>query len=141
MQTKEPPGKAFALISKEYLNFHSRLAYHFAAVESYCSDKVYASNYVSFKFQGGGANLIGRLKRIEILKQILRQLGFRVDVKGDRLDAILRGLKKEEVENLLDQLGRLMAYVRQMDMVVAGEESIEFYIDSFLKEDYSIVHR
>ncbi len=139
VRTKEPPGRAYALISRNYLNFHSRLAYHFAAVESFCSDSA-ASNYVIFKFQGGGANVTGRLRRLTILEKILTHLGFTVSVKADRLNSVIRGTSKEQTKEVLDQLGRLMAYVRQMDMALTSEDLVQKLIDAFLKEDYSIVH-
>ncbi len=141
VRSKEPPGRAYALLSKEYLNFHSRLAYHFAAVESFCSEKTPASNYITFKFQGGGASLDGRLKRINILERILTHLGLKVSIKADRLSAVIRGTSKEQTQEVLDQLGRLMAYVRQMDMAVSSEETIQKFVEAFLKEDYSVVHR
>jgi pyruvate,water dikinase len=141
VRSKDLSGKAFVLISREYLNFHSRLAYHFAVVDSFCSERSAASNYVAFRFQGGGAGLEGRLRRINILQRILQHLGFRVNIKGDRLTAVLRGTSKEETENALDQIGRLMAYVRQMDMAATDEKVVERYAKAFLEEDYSIVER
>ncbi|WP_456433075.1 PEP/pyruvate-binding domain-containing protein [Thermosulfuriphilus sp.] len=141
VKTKDLSGKAYALISREYLNFHSHLAYHFAVVDSFCSEKTLASNYVAFRFQGGGAGLEGRLRRVTILQEILNNLGFRVDTRGDRIMAVFRGGSLEETEEALDQLGRLMAYVRQMDMAATDEEAVKKYVRAFLEEDYSVVQR
>ncbi len=138
VRNKDLSGKAFALISREYLNFHSHLAYHFAVVDSLCSPKSTASNYVALRFQGGGAGIEGRLRRLVIMKQILEHLGFRITIKADRITAVIRGLNKEETEQALNQVGRLLAYVRQMDMAATDEEAIKKYVKAFLEEDYSI---
>ncbi|MBA2849562.1 hypothetical protein G4V39_08630 [Thermosulfuriphilus ammonigenes] len=141
VRTEDMSGKAYALISRDYLNFHSHLAYHFAVVDSFCSQQAVVSNYVAFRFQGGGAGLEGRLRRVTVLKEILSHLGFRVKVKGDRITAVIRGTSLVETEEALDQLGRLMAYVRQMDMAATDEAAVKRYIEAFLKEDYTIVQR
>jgi len=141
VKSKDLSGKAFALISQEYLNFHSRLAYHFAVVDAFCSDRSATGNYIALRFQGGGAGIEGRLRRLVIMQRILQHLGFRVNIKGDRLTAVLRGTSREETEKALDQVGRLLAYVRQMDMAATDEEAINRYVRAFLEEDYSIVQQ
>jgi len=133
-------GKAYVLISREYFNFHCKLAYHFAVVDSYCSEDNMASNYIAFSFQGGAANLEGRLGRLLVIKKILSHFGFKINIKADRLKAILRGTTKKETEQILNQIGRLMAYVRQLDMSVNSDHLVDKYAKAFLEGNYSVVH-
>jgi len=82
-------GKAYVLLSKNYLNFHSRLAYHFSVIDTVCSD-ISDNNYLSFRFGGGGASADGRIQRALLLKEILSALDFRVNVKGDTVTSLFR---------------------------------------------------
>ena len=54
--------KSYALISSEYVNFSSRLAYHFSTVDAYCSE-IKNNNYVTFQFMGGGSSTERRSRR------------------------------------------------------------------------------
>lgn len=132
----EKGGKAYVILSKDYLNIHCRLAYHFTVVDSVCGD-IAANNYVAFKFGGGGAGIDGRMRRALLLKDILEAFDFRVEVKGDLVTAIFRGGTARETERRLDQLGRLMGFTRQLDMSIRDEDKLERYIKAFLEGRYS----
>ena len=47
-------GKSFAIITDNYLNFNSRLGYHFGMADAYISEER-NDNYISFQFKGGAA--------------------------------------------------------------------------------------
>ena len=49
-------GKSFAVITENYLNFNSRLGYHFAILDAYISEEK-NDNYISYQFKGGAAGV------------------------------------------------------------------------------------
>ncbi len=130
-------GKAYVILSKDYLNFHCRLAYHFSVVDAVCGDTP-ANNYVAFRFGGGGAGADGRMRRVLMLKEILEALDFKVEVEGDTVTALFRSGTSHETEVRLAQLGRLMGFTRQLDMTLNNEDTLERYAKAFLEGDYSI---
>jgi pyruvate,water dikinase len=130
-------GKAYVLVSKDYLNFHSRLAYHFSTLDTVCGDILH-SNYLSFRYGGGGAGADGRARRAALLKDILESLDFRVNVKGDIVTGLFRGGTRAQIQQRLDQLGRLMGFTRQLDMSLRNKEDCERYFKAFFDGKYSI---
>ena len=48
-------------------------------------------------------------------------LSFKINVTGDLLEASLTGLDRISMENSLDQVGRLLASSRLLDMGIANE--------------------
>jgi pyruvate,water dikinase len=130
-------GRGYALMGKEYLNFHSQLAYHFTVVDAVCGE-VAENNYLSFRFGGGGAGAAGRSSRVLLMKDILEELDFRVGVKGDTVTALFRGGSRPQIERRLDQLGRLMGFIRQLDMCLQTEEDRARYLQAFLNQQYTV---
>lgn len=133
-------GKAYVLLSKDYLNLHSRLAYHFTVIDTVCSD-ISDNNYLSFRFGGGGADADGRAQRALLLKEILTALDFRVNVKGDTVTSMFRGGTRVETEKRIDQLGRLIGFTRQLDMTLRNGKIRKRYVKAFLDGHYSIEHQ
>nr|HID57953.1 hypothetical protein [Desulfobacterales bacterium] len=129
-------GKAYVILSKEYLNFQCRLAYHFTGIDAVSSDTS-SNNYITFRFEGGGAGADGRIRRALLIKEILEALYFRIEVKGDFLTGIFRGSTCQEVQSRLDQLGRLMGFTRQLDMTLQDEATRRRYAKAFLEGNYS----
>ncbi len=123
-------GKAYVLMSKDYLNFHSRLAYHFTVVDTLMGE-VPESNYLTFRFGGGGADVKGRIQRALLLEEILQRLDFKVDVVGDTVTGHFRGGAPGEIEKRLYQLGRLMGFTRQLDMTLRDEQTRKRYAEDF----------
>jgi pyruvate, water dikinase len=130
-------GKAYVLLSKDYLNFHSRLAYHFAVIDTLCSE-IPDNNYLSFRFGGGGAGVDGRVRRALLLKDILESLDFRVDIKGDLVTTLFRGGTRQEICTRLEHLGRLMGFTRQLDMALQDEDMGREYAKAFFDGAHSI---
>jgi pyruvate,water dikinase len=130
-------GRGYALLGKEYLNFHSQLAYHFTVVDAICSETA-ENNYLAFRFGGGGAGAAGRGSRVLLMKDILEELDFRVDVKGDSITALFRGGRRPQIERRLDQLGRLMGFIRQLDMCLQTEKDRKRYLQAFLDQQYTV---
>jgi pyruvate, water dikinase len=128
--------RSYALISKEYMNFSSRLAYHFSTVDSYCSD-IKNNNYITFHFMGGGSSSERRARRARFITGVLKNLDFEVELKGDWLLAKLLKYEGKVTEEKLDYLGRLMCCARQLDMVMYSDGVVDWYIRAFLEGNYS----
>ncbi len=54
--------RSYAIISDKYLNFSSRIGYHYSVLDTYCGDTV-NKNYVTFAFKGGAADYVRRNRR------------------------------------------------------------------------------
>ncbi|MBA4395700.1 MAG: hypothetical protein C0407_19275, partial [Desulfobacca sp.] len=81
--------RTLALVSSNYLNFSSRLGYHFATVDSYCGP-IRNNNYITFVFKGGAADTIRRGRRVRFLGMVLEELGFELMIKEDLIKGEFR---------------------------------------------------
>jgi pyruvate,water dikinase len=130
-------GKSFAIITESYLNFNSRLGYHFGIIDAYISEEK-NDNYVSFQFKGGAASIERRERRARLLKQILDEMGFKAQAKGDLVQGRLVKYSLMETEQTLELAGLLMAFCRQLDLALASDAVMERCFQAFKKEDYGL---
>jgi pyruvate,water dikinase len=130
--------RTLAIVSKNYLNFSSRLGYHFATIDAYMGE-VRNDNYISFRFKGGAANEHRRVLRARFLGKVLTKLDFEVEVIGDLVVAKLWKYPYHLMEEKLDLLGRLMACSRQKDMVMGDERLVDWYTQAFLEGNYRFI--
>ncbi|MBS3936073.1 MAG: hypothetical protein KGZ43_07855 [Sulfuritalea sp.] len=114
----------YFLVSKKYCNLSVRLGYHFALAEANFSELLNES-YVSFQFQGGAADERRRRRRVGLLAEMLKELGFRVDRKADALVARIEKRPIPYLHERLLALGYLIIHTRQVDMVMDEEGFIE----------------
>jgi pyruvate, water dikinase len=128
--------RSYLLVANEYMNLNSRLAYHFSLVDACLSDNP-SNNYIAFRFAGGGATRQRRNLRGCFLEASLKHYGFVVDRRGDLVNAWFKKARREETENALDILGRLMACSSQLDMYMSGPEAMQWYLEQFLAGNYS----
>jgi pyruvate, water dikinase len=136
----ETGKKSFALISRNYMNFSIRLGYHFSLVEAYAGENI-NDNYIRFFFKGGGAALDRRLRRVELIKHILRQMDFRVTVKEDVINAVISGYGQGYIEEKLEIMGKLTAYTKQLDMTLYNDSVASMFKDQFTKEHMKQYYR
>ncbi|MFZ5447182.1 MAG: PEP/pyruvate-binding domain-containing protein [Thermodesulfobacteriota bacterium] len=129
--------RSFAIISDKYLNFSSRVGYHYSVLDAYCGQTV-NKNYITFSFKGGAADDVRRNRRVRAIAIVLMGLDFSVEVKGDRVDARLQKYEKAVIEDKLDLIGRLLIFTRQMDMLMTSEISVEAVAKNFLQGNYSL---
>jgi pyruvate,water dikinase len=132
--------KSYALVSREYMNFSSRLAYHFSTVDAYCSE-IKNNNYITFHFMGGGSSAERRSRRARFIGGVLKRLDFDVEIKGDWLLARLMKYERREMEEKLDFLGRLLCCARQLDMVMYSDQVVDWYIKAFWQGNYTFEKR
>lgn len=129
--------KSYAIISDKYLNFSSRVGYHYSILDSYCG-QTQTKNYINFQFKGGAADDIRKNRRVRSIEKILGALGFLVESQGDRVNARFAKAQPEIIAEKLDYIGRLLLFTRQMDMLMTTEASVNHLAECFLKEDYCL---
>ncbi len=129
--------RSYAIIADKYLNFSSRVGYHYSVVDAYCGETI-NKNYITFSFKGGAADDIRRNRRVRSIALILKEIGFNVDVKEDKVDARLQKYPASFIQNRLDILGRLLIFTRQMDMLMTTENSVTWVADNFIAGNYKL---
>ena len=130
-------GKTFAIISKNYLNFNSRLGYHFGLVDAYLCEEI-NDNYISFQFKGGAASVDRRERRVRLLNRLLEDLGFQLQNRGDLVQGRMAKFSFRETEQALEQVALLLAFCRQLDLALASEAVMERCLQAFRSKDYGL---
>jgi pyruvate, water dikinase len=129
--------RSYALISDKYLNFSSRIGYHYSVLDAYAGESV-NKNYITFSFKGGAADDVRRNRRARTIATIFVALDFSVEVREDRVDARYYKYELPLIEARLDMVGRLLQFTRQMDMLMHCEESVEVLATNFLEGNYNL---
>jgi pyruvate,water dikinase len=127
--------KTYAIVAANYVNYACRLGYHFQSVDSYIGDTP-SDNYINFTFKGGAADDTRRIRRIRLIAIVLERLGFTMEISGDIIRARFRRRPAAEMEDRLNLVGRLMAYVRQMDMLMKDDNISQVLAERFLTGHY-----
>ncbi|MDR2551143.1 MAG: phosphoenolpyruvate synthase [Desulfobulbus sp.] len=129
--------RSYAIIADKYLNFSSRVGYHYSVIDAYCGDTI-NKNYITFTFKGGAADDVRKNRRVRAIANILDREGFKVRVKADKVDARLQKYPKSYIESRMDILGRLLIFTRQLDMLMTTEHSVEWVADNFVAGNYKL---
>lgn len=135
-----PKVDSYALVSADYLNLSVKFGYHYSNLDALCSEDANA-NAVTLQFSGGAGTGAGKALRIEFLSQVLNRLGYEVEVRGDTLQAALKGLDCPSMEELLDQTGRLLGCSRLLDLAIPSQTEVQTLTELFFKEDYDFLGR
>ncbi|MBS1111963.1 MAG: pyruvate phosphate dikinase PEP/pyruvate-binding protein [Nitrospirae bacterium] len=130
-------GYNVAVASREYVNLSLKFGYHYNMIDSYCSDNT-RNNHIYFRFVGGATDIVKRSRRIHLLSVILKEYGFNLTTKGDLIIARLSNISRDEIVELLDQSGRLIAFTRQLDALLHDDAAVERYANNFLKGRYEL---
>jgi len=131
-------GDSYALVAQDYMNLSAKFGYHFANIDAICSD-IPEQNHVAVQFSGGVGSFAGKNLRLNFLAAVMIKLGYQVRINGDQLDARAAGHDAEQMKEILDQTGRLLAASRLLDVGIAGQGMIERLIDSFFAEEYNFL--
>jgi pyruvate, water dikinase len=129
--------RSYAILSDYYLNFSSRIGYHYSVLDSFCGDTT-NKNYITFSFKGGAADEVRRNRRARAIALIFRALDFTVEQREDRVDARFYKYERDVTEGKLDIIGRMLQFTRQMDMLMKSEASVEVLAKSFLDGNYQL---
>jgi len=126
-------GQNLAVISDHYANISLRLGYHFNVIDTYVSENV-DDNYVYFRFVGGVTETERRQLRAMLIRDILEKLNFVVTLRGDLVVARLKKLAQEDALEILQEIGRLIGFTRQLDTQMRSEQSIAESLEIFFKK-------
>ncbi len=126
-----------AVISRRYLNLAVRFGYHFTIVDAFV-DTNPLNNHIYFRFLGGAAAVTKRVRRVHMLEIILRHFGFVTEINGDLITGVVTNVSEAEALRILDQVGRLMAYTRQLDAPLTSEAVADEYARRFINGDYTM---
>jgi len=124
---------SYAIVDRDYMHVMIRFGYHFTALDSVCGTKE-ETNYINFRFKGGGADSEGRFFRLLFIKRVLVAYGFEISIRSDMLDAKMLRLDAAATRNGLHVLGRLLAQTRLMDMYLADQSQVETLVEEFLAD-------
>ncbi|MBF0507389.1 MAG: phosphoenolpyruvate synthase [Deltaproteobacteria bacterium] len=127
--------RSYAIISDKYLNFSSRVGYHYSVLDAYCGETM-NKNYITFTFKGGAADDVRKNRRCRAIAAILAELDFTVEAVEDRVGARLQKYQQNFIKHRLEAIGRLLLFTRQMDMLMSDEASIERVKNNFLIGNY-----
>lgn len=127
--------KTYALLTGEYMNYNSRLGYHYTSVDAYVGDRP-ENNHIRFMFKGGAADDVRRARRARFIGAVLETMGFEVVVQKDLVHGRFLRQNREGTEKNLDLLGRLMGCSRQRDMVMNDESVVSWHTEAFLRGNY-----
>jgi pyruvate,water dikinase len=136
----EPGGDSYALIGTDYLNLSAKFGYHFATLDTFCGDEP-DHNYLSLQFSGGAGSLFGKTLRLQFLGKVLDELGCTVTIQGDLLEATLNRHGRADMLERLDQIGRLLASSRLLDMAITNPEDVDALAADFLAGNYDLLNR
>jgi pyruvate,water dikinase len=142
LMTSGPPPQmaSYAVLSDEYVNLSIKFGYHYATIDILWADDPEA-NYISLQFGGGAGSFHGRALRIRFLSEVLEQLGFMLQISGDVVDATVKGYDDPAMEETLDQLGRLLASSRLLDLGIPSREAVDEMKASFFSGDYNFLQQ
>lgn len=119
-----------AVITRDYLNLHLMLGYHFNMVDCRMTETD-AANYVYFRFHGGVTEITRRSRRARTIAAILATHGFGVETKGDLVIGRLRNAPPARMRETLEMLGRLIGYTRQLDVLMRDEGTVQEFTRDF----------
>lgn len=128
-------GASYTVISEDYMNLSILFGYHFATVDALITENA-EHNYAALHFAGGAGAHYGKSLRVQYLGNVLNRLGFETVLKGDFIEAMLTRLDRPAMEEILNQLGRLLGSTRLLDMVLGNAHQVESLTESFFRGSY-----
>jgi pyruvate,water dikinase len=125
-------GQNLAIISREYFDLSLKLGYHFNIIDAYISDNP-NDNYAYFRFLGGVTDLSRRSRRARFIGEVLEQMNFRVEIRGDLVVGRIKKLDKPVLSEKMRQIGCLVGYTRQLDVQMHSDDDVGHHISDFLQ--------
>jgi pyruvate,water dikinase len=129
-------GLNVAVLSENYLNLTLRLGYHFTVVDASLWPAA-QNNSIFFRFIGGAADITRRSRRAALLGSILEEFCFKVEKKGDLVIARAINCTEEQIRAFLYVIGRLIGFLRQLDILMTDESTVNHYFKRFMTDHRS----
>ncbi|MCK5407835.1 MAG: hypothetical protein KAJ37_10285, partial [Candidatus Krumholzibacteria bacterium] len=104
--------------------------YHFNTLQALCTDSD-NTTYIRFQCRGGGASFERRLRRVQLLNELLSSMGFECGEKGDFVDARIAYQKNWGILDNLRLIGRITMMTKQLDMGLENDAITKWYIRDF----------
>jgi pyruvate, water dikinase len=123
---------SYAIVSGDYLLLSLRMGYHVSTIEAYCSDSV-SKNFIRIQLKQGGARRDRRIRRIQLITEILTVLGFDHMGSGDFLDSMIAYQDFDSIIEKLKLLGRLTILTKQLDMALSSDAVTDWYTTDMLR--------
>jgi pyruvate,water dikinase len=123
---------SFAIISREYMIVGLHMGYHFMTIEALCTGEP-GKNYIRMQYKEGKASLDRRIRRIKIILNILKRMGFE---NSSREDFLLSAIDYQDCASIMEKLellGRITLMTKQLDMALSNDAIAEWYLNDFLK--------
>lgn len=79
-----------------------------------------------------------RERQARLLKKILTDLGFKVQLTGDLVQGRLVKNSLEDTEAMLEMTGLVMAFARQLDLALTSEAVVDRCLEAFRIQDYGL---
>jgi pyruvate,water dikinase len=121
---------SYAFLSREYMLLNLRMGYHFSTIESMATPEP-AKNYIRMQFKLGGAPLERRVRRIWLISELMRLMGFENSSQGDFLDSTIAYQPEEGILERLKLLGRITILTKQLDMALSSDARASWYCKEF----------
>jgi pyruvate,water dikinase len=124
------PGVNLAILAGDYVNLSLPLGYHLTVIEAGAGPQP-ERNFISFRFVGGVTDIIRRSRRAKMLEHILERAAFKVTVNGDLVVARAIDMTEEQLMDGLHLMGRLVAFTRQLDVLLKNETDVAYFTERF----------
>ena len=109
-----------------------RMGYHYSIIEAYCSAEP-AKNFIRFQYKEGGATLDRRMRRIHLIIELLRLMGFDYSNRGDFLEAKMAYEERDDIAKKLYLIGRISIKTKQLDMALSNDAVTRWYTKEYIK--------
>jgi len=113
-----------AFVSPKFCSLNCRFGYHFSVIQAFVGDRG-RENYIRFSFQGGAADETRKRRRLELIRTVLEEAGFYLEIREDSLNARLEGYDETFLLRRLKVLGFLIIHTRQIDMVMSTPGKVQ----------------
>jgi pyruvate, water dikinase len=124
---------SFVLVSADYMNANIRFGLHFTVIDSLITPDA-SDNYVSFRFEGGGAEFEGKHLRAIFLAQVLENHGFQVNLEKLSVSAIFERAPADITVEKIAVIGRLLAFTPLLDMTLKDLSEVGRLVAVFSKK-------
>lgn len=79
-----------------------------------------------------------RERRTRLIGDILEDLGFKIQIKGDLVQGRKAKCSLWEMEQTLESVALLMAFCRQLDLALSSEAAVDRCLEAFRRKDYGL---